>query len=409
MLVPFASDSPLSRERPNIDFIFFDAGGGHRSAANALEAVIAEVEPNWAVRLVNLQEVLDPLDVFRKLTGIRLQDLYNKMLARGWTLGSAAWLPIMQWVIRRYHKPSVELLAEFWRKREPDMVVSLIPNLNRAAFQGLRKVSARAPYVTILTDLADYPPHFWIERQAQHLVCGTERAAQQARRQGYGAEAIHEVSGMILRPVFYEERREPRRPEREAMGLNGELPTALVMFGGEGSSVMERIAERLGNSQLHLQMIMICGKNEKLRARLDRMTTRNRMAILGFTKEVPRYMAMADFFIGKPGPGSISEALQMGLPAIVEANAWTLPQERYNTVWLKEKGYGMVLRNFTEIEDAVKQLLRGGTLNEWKGRVSKFDDRALFEIPPILRGILEGSRTASATAPPAKSAVDSGG
>lgn len=74
----------------NIDFVFFDAGGGHRSAATALKSVIdnqnARQNRQWNIRLINLQEILDELDVFRKVTGIRLEDLYNQALARGWTL-----------------------------------------------------------------------------------------------------------------------------------------------------------------------------------------------------------------------------------------------------------------------------------------------------------------------------------
>ncbi len=69
-----------------IDFVFFDAGGGHRSAADALRLVIQQQQRPWEVRLVNLQELLDSLDVFRKLTGRRLQDIYNLMLKKGWTL-----------------------------------------------------------------------------------------------------------------------------------------------------------------------------------------------------------------------------------------------------------------------------------------------------------------------------------
>ncbi len=60
-------------------------------------------------------------------------------------------------------------------------------------------------------------------------------------------------------------------------------------------------------------------------------------------------MQLADFFIGKPGPGSVSEALAMKLPVIVECNAWTLPQERYNAVWVVEKEVGLVLKNFRNI------------------------------------------------------------
>ena len=55
-------------------------------------------------------------------------------------------------------------------------------------------------------------------------------------------------------------------------------------------------------------------------------------------------MLLSDFFIGKPGPGSVSEAVAMRLPVIVERNAWTLPQERYNAEWVLEKQLGLVVR-----------------------------------------------------------------
>ena len=157
----------MSERTPPIDFVFFDAGGGHRSAALALKAVIDSEGYGWDVRLVNLQEVLDSLDIFRKITRVRLQDLYNLMLARGWTLGSGYALPVMQRIIRLHHGPSVRLLSEFWRGRQPSMVVSLVPNLNRALFDSLRRVLPGTPMVTVLTDLADYPPHFWIEKKQQ--------------------------------------------------------------------------------------------------------------------------------------------------------------------------------------------------------------------------------------------------
>ncbi len=87
-----------------LDFLFFDAGGGHRSAANALRLAIEREGRPWEVRLVNLQELLDPLDVFRKLTGLRLQDVYNLMLKKGWTLGSPQLTAAMHLLIRLYHR-----------------------------------------------------------------------------------------------------------------------------------------------------------------------------------------------------------------------------------------------------------------------------------------------------------------
>ena len=115
-----------------LDFLYFDAGGGHRAAANALSQVISQQGRELDVRLVNLQEMLDKIDIFRKLTGLRLQDVYNVLLKKGWTLGSPQLMKGMHLVIRLFHSKQVKLLEQFWKRSRPDMVVSLIPNFNRA-------------------------------------------------------------------------------------------------------------------------------------------------------------------------------------------------------------------------------------------------------------------------------------
>ena len=368
--------------------MYFDAGGGHRSAALALQALIAAEGYEWNVRLVNLQEVLDSLDIFRKITRIRLQDIYNLLLAKGWTLGSAYLLPIMQAIMRVYHPAAVRLLGAYWRGHKPDMVVSLVPNLNRALFEGLARAWPGTPMVTVLTDLADYPPHFWMENQPQYFVCGTERAFEQALGMGHPESRVFRVSGMILRPKFYEQSACNIAEERVKLGLDPDLPTGLVLFGGEGSSAMLPIARRLGNSSRKLQLILVCGKNAQLFKRLKNLRTHNRLFVEGFTKEIPRYMRLSDFFIGKPGPGSISEALKMGLPVIVEKNAWTLPQERFNADWIREHGFGVVLPNFQRVEREVAQLLSGNRLEEMRCAIRHTNNRAVYEVPPILARIL---------------------
>ncbi len=371
-----------------LDLVYFNAGGGHRSAALALQSVISGLGLDWDVRLVNLQEILDTLDIFRKLTGIRLEDIYNLLLAKGWTLGSRQLLPLMHAIIRLYHPAQVELLAAFWAERRPDMVISVVPNFDRALFQSLEKARPGVPFVTILTDLADYPPHFWIEKQKQYLICGSDRAVQQALSLGHNMAHVFRASGMILRPEFYEEQTSDRASERQKLALDPNLPTGLVLFGGQGSNVMLSIAERLGNSALNLQLILICGRNQKLQTRLTQLKTRNRLFVEGFTKQIPYYMHLSDFFIGKPGPGSISEAAHMGLPVIVERNTWTLPQERFNADWIREQGIGIVLPNFRGIAGAVANLLSGGQLQAMKTKLWAMHNRAVFEIPPMLEKIL---------------------
>ena len=375
-----------------LDFVFFDAGGGHRAAANALRSVIEKQQRPFEVRMVNLQELLDSIDVFRQITGRRLQDLYNLMLKRGWTLGSPQLTSGMHLVIRLFHRKQVRLLERIWREGRPDLVVSLVPNFNRALGESLRQALPGVPLVTVLTDLADYPPHFWIERQDQYFICGSDKAVEQALAMGHLPSKVFRVSGMVLNPQFYEcapLAAEKRAAERTRLGLDATLPVGLVLFGGQGAAVMLEIAQQLGRRQL----VLICGHNEKLAARLRALPHQASRFVEGFTTEVPRYMQLADYFIGKPGPGSLSEAVAMRLPVIVERNAWTLPQERYNTDWVREQGIGIVLPNFRRIARAVDELLEPAAYAGFRAATERLTNRAVFEIPDILERILTDAQT----------------
>ncbi len=365
-----------------LDFVYFEAGGGHRAAAQALQSVIQHQQRPWQIRLVNLQEILDPLDIFRKYAGIRMEDVYNHMLKKGWTLGSPQMAVLMHGIIRMYHGSQVKLLKKFWAADRPDMVVSLIPNFNRALRQGIPD----RPLVTILTDIADYPPHFWMERQEQYFICGSDKAVEQALELGHPRERIFQASGMILRPKFYDPVLGDRIRERKRLGLDPDLPTGLVLFGGEGSKVMLEIARRVTSP---VQFIFVCGRNQKLAKRLRELPTKFPKFVEGFTSEIPYYMHLSDFFIGKPGPGSISEALAMRLPVIVERNMWTLPQERYNTEWVREKQVGIVLRTFRDIDVGIRELLDPISFARFRANAAAIHNRAVFEIPEIIDSLLQ--------------------
>ena len=190
---------------------------------------------------------------------------------------------------------------------------------------------------------------------------------------------------MILRPKFYEPVEVDRSAERFKLGLKPDLQTGLVLFGGEGSSVMLRIAKKV---RANIQMIFICGKNEKLAAKLRGMQTQVPISVQGFTSEIPYFMHLSDFFIGKPGPGSISEALHMKLPVLVERNAWTLPQERFNADWISEKQVGVVLKSFRDINDGLAELLAPDNFARFRANAAAIHNRAIFEIPDILASLL---------------------
>jgi len=373
-----------------IHVLFHDAGGGHRNAALALKAVCEWQSRPWEVNLVQFQDLTDHLDVLRRLTGIRIQEQYNILLRNGWTWGSVYLLRILQLTIRIFHKPLVKLLANYWRDHPADLLVSVIPHFNREIAESWRSVYPGRPFITIITDLADFPPRFWIEpTAAQIVITGSERAEQQARDFGKTERNLFRASGMILRPEFYADQKESQLAIRTALGLDANLPTAIVLFGGYGSNVIYDIVEQIDYARLPLQMILVCGKNEKLAARLRAAQWNLPLHIVGFTREVNRLMHAADFLIGKPGPGSIAEAMISDLPVLVECNSSTLPQERYNTEWVVEKQVGVVVKTLKNAVPAVRSLLEPGKLPALQRNVESLHNRAVFEIADFLAGKLQ--------------------
>jgi len=367
-----------------LTIVFHDGGGGHRSAADALKSILSTQENPWEVNFLNLQELLDSLDLFRTVTGLRTQEIYNQVLRKGRTRLTPQMLKVLQRVIRLYRPRLVKALQSYWSQHPTDLVLSVIPHFNRALAESVKASALETPFVTLITDLADYPPHFWIEPESEYIIAGTERAKEQALAMGVPPHRIFEASGMVLKPKFYEPATIDRASERKRFGLDPNLPTGIVLFGGYGSQVMVDITRKLDRSGAQVQLILICGHNEKLAAKLKSMKTKMPKLIVGFATNVEYYMALADFFIGKPGPGSISEALQFHLPVIVECNKKTLPQERYNAEWVTEKRFGIVVPSFREIVPSVQQLLQSSTFGELRRNVDAYSNRALFEIPKFL-------------------------
>jgi len=373
-----------------IDFVYFNAGGGHRAAALALQAVIAQQQRPWTVRLVDLSRVLDPQSSFKRVMGFDPEDFYNQRLQRGWTIGLAQELKLLQGGIRLGHASMLRVLQRHWAGTEPDLVVSLVPNFNRVLRESVASALPGVPFVTVMTDMADHPPHFWIEPgPSQTLVCGTPRAMEQARQAGLDDAQLVLTSGMVLRPSFYGLLPIDLASRRLALGLDPLRPTAVVMFGGQGSKQMLDIARALDG----VQLLLMCGRNQRLAAQCRLLRRSAPQAVVGFTEAVADVMRLADFFIGKPGPGAVSEAVHLGLPVLTFKNAWTMPQERYNALWVQEQGVGLVVPSMARVAGAAGEMMQ--RLPLFQAATAGLDNRAVFEVPEVLAGLLLRSMISS--------------
>lgn len=366
-------------------FTIYDMGGGHRSTANALKEVIEQRNLPWQIEI---------LEVFKEVFGeSRPQYYYNNfVLKRKWakTINDPLAVPIFKLQIRLSYSAWRKRLQNYWRQHQPDLVVSLMPLVNRVLYESLRSELPDTPFVTSLTDFADCSPNFWIEPQDQLLICPSARTVYQAHTYGYTDEKIFSTSGVVIHPRFNQPVKCDRIFERQRLGLNPDLPTGLVIFGTQGSKEMIEILERLEKSQLQLQLIFICGRNEKLASILRSRPSRLTKFVVGFTSEIPTYMHISDFFIGKPGSVGISEAIAMKLPVITECNnTTTLFQERASADWLVEKGFGIAVNNFRDIDKAVAHLIEPQNFLRYRTNVTAYKNRAAFEVVDILENILK--------------------
>ncbi|HEY6547670.1 MAG TPA: glycosyltransferase [Vicinamibacteria bacterium] len=372
-----------------------DAGGGHRAAARALLAAAEETGFPLRLRAVSLQEVLAPQDVLKRFFGLSIEDFYNLLLRRRFTVLLEPLLRLLHRLIALRRRALVRGLVPFLRDAAPRAVVSVIPNFNGVIRDALREAVPGAPFLVLLTDLADLPPHFWIEPGVDGVIVGTDEAALQARALGLPEERIHRVSGMPLHPRFYAgpgNGGDVRARVRSELGVPAGAFTAMLLFGGKGSAEIESLTRDLLGADQALHVIAVCGDNPRLLEGLRPLgaAARGRLHALGFTDRIADYMAASDVLVTKPGPGSLAEAFQKGLPVVVAENRDTIPMERFNARFVAEKGLGTVVGAWSEAPAAVVALARDG---DRRAQVA----RNLRELPAN-RAVYEALRIVEAAA-----------
>jgi len=378
-----------------------DAGGGHRSAARALVAAAEETRSHLAFRAESFQQILVQLDVLKRLTGASLEDAYNLILRRHWNVLMVPLLRLMHAGIRLRRPALVRTLAEWFRAQPPPVaVVSVMPNFNGVMRDAIRATWPGVPLIVVLTDLADFPPRFWIEPGLDHVVVGTDEAREQALALGLPPERVTRVSGMILNPSFYRRGgRQAGGAVRAEMGLGKEDFTVTLLFGGKGSPEMLPLARELLETDPSWTVIAICGDNPGLVERLAPLEARHpgRLRRLGFTDRVAELMAASHVLVTKPGPGSLAEAFHQQVPVVVIRNRQTIPQERFNTDYVARHGLGRVVRDWREIPEAVMALRRDpAERRHLRERLAGLPpNRAVYEVLETIDAVIRVTGTSA--------------
>jgi UDP-N-acetylglucosamine:LPS N-acetylglucosamine transferase len=394
-----AIDSGCDRKR--ILVLYTDSGYGHVATARALRDYLGAERP-WQIDIVDVyREILTGLDPFRALTGMSGPDIYNEYaLRRGHTRVLWPVIAAGSSVAIRLGSPLVvRQLSAYLRAHPYDMVISVMPLINGAIVASLRQLGGGIPFVTIVTDFCEPMHAAWIQSADQVVICGTAKCREQARRFGLPEAQIVAAKGLVLSPKFHAEARATTSAgiaaSRAALGLASDRLTGLMMFGGRGADRMLDFARAVEASDLPVQMVYVCGTNRETEEDIAALPMRRPRHVIGFSDAIERYMATSDFFVGKPGPGAISEAMVMGLPMILEIGARLLAQERYNANWARAIGAALSFRNPQGLCAAIAQLSEPGRLESMRRAVAAHPNSAIFDLPAQLDGIFGARRLAA--------------
>ena len=335
--------------RKKIVFLFSDTGGGHRSAAEAIiEALEIEFPGSFDLEMVDIFKEYGPVPFNL------MPDLYPQMvkLPRAWGLGyklsnghpQARVITASAWpVVRR-------AMRQLIQDHPADLIVSVHPLAAAPVLKALGR--DRVPFINIVTDLVTTHA-LWYHRQSDLCIVPTQQAYDRAMQCGLHAEQV-QIVGLPVADRFCHPTGD-RTQLREQLGWTQDLPVVLLVGGGEGMGPLEQNAAAIAEAGLPLGMVIIAGRNQALKARLDARRWPVPTRVYGFVHEMPDFMRASDFLVTKAGPGTICEALIAGLPVILYSR---LPgQEDGNVTYVVSEGAGVWAPRPAQVVTALRNWL----------------------------------------------------
>ncbi|HPH97505.1 MAG TPA: glycosyltransferase [Anaerolineaceae bacterium] len=325
--------SQKTNKKPHVLFLFSDTGGGHRSAAEAIIEAINLEYPD--------QITYEMVDFFKKYAPPpfdKAPETYPPMarIPDVWELGYAISdgrrrsRAIMNLLWPYVKGAALRLLEE----HRCDLFLSVHPVINTPLLRTLGPY--HPPYITVVTDMVSTHA-FWYHRKSNLVVVPTESARDKAINYGIDPGRVI-VAGLPVADRFATMNGN-RAEIRARLGWPQDKPVVLLMGGGEGMGPVERTALSIADAHLDMTLVVVCGKNEGLKRRLEMVNWPMPTFIYGFVTEMPNFMQAADVLVTKAGPGTISEGFIAGLPIILFAR---MPgQEDGNVAYVVEEHAGV--------------------------------------------------------------------
>lgn len=353
-------------------------GAGHLRAAEALEKAFKKENAAQEIQNIDVLNYTNPL--FRRLYGKAYLDMVNTMPeVLGWMYDSLD----KPWENERRRlaldRLNTQPLIKFLKNYQPDIAVCthFLPAEIISWLKAKGKINF--PQAIVVTDFDAHA--MWLCRHFEHYFVALEETRVHLEKLGIPNEKLT-VSGIPIDPIFAETK--DKAEMREKYGLENDKLTILVSAGGFGVGKIEHLLEALSDLQTPAQILAVCGRNEELKTKLEKLSgerlnnQRVTFKPIGFTTAMDEYMSAADLIVGKPGGLTTSEALAKNLIFVVVN---PIPgQEERNSDHLLEKGCAIKCNNLPTISYKIDKLLndkkRFHTMKENVSRLARPDSAA---------------------------------
>ncbi len=350
-------------KKPHIVFLFSDTGGGHRSAAQAIiEALEIYYPDQVTTEMVDffVEYAPPPFDL-APATYAQMGQV-PELWGIGYKLSNGKHRSQM---IQELFWPYIRKSTANLVKQHPcDLFISVHPVVNTPILRALE--DNPIPYMIVITDMVTTHA-FWYNQGATLTLVSTEEARSRGLQRGIDAEHI-KVVGQPIADAF----RRPsagKRDLRAHLGWPQDLPIVLLIGGGEGMGPIEDTVRSVDSAALNMMMIVVAGRNQSLKQRLENAALQTPHEILGFVSNMPDLMNACDIIITKAGPGTISEAFVAGLPIILYSR---MPgQEDGNIEYVVNKGAGVWAPEPEEVVSTLQRWLDDPNLMQEVADISR--------------------------------------
>ncbi|MBI4846124.1 MAG: glycosyltransferase [Candidatus Omnitrophica bacterium] len=331
--------------------LYISDNSGHYRAAKAIEEALNKASPGLKIRNINSFNYTNP--ILEKI----INSVYNKVIKAKPEVWE--YLYDNQKIARRTRRLR-KLIHRFNSKKLKKLIFSFKPDIvicTQAFPCGMfadlkRTFKLNIPLVGVLTD---YAPHsYWMYHNVDAYIVPGEKSKRRFISVGIDAKKVFPL-GIPISPKFsysYE-----RKEVLEKLNLDEDIPTVLIMGGGQGLGPIEELIFAINTIERPFQVIVVCGVNKRLKKWLEERVKlfRKKMAIIGYSREVETLMDASDLIVSKPGGLTTTEALTKGLPIVIVN---PIPgQEAKNTEFLLQEGVAVKAKDPLHAAILIEELL----------------------------------------------------